>query len=66
VGHGIPEYAHARDVCLFCRSASGIMDSLLVVEFFFLEQLRGLAIEAEGFPVASISMLRKAYQLVAM
>jgi acyl carrier protein len=46
--------------------ASGIMDSLLVLEFFFfLEQLRGSAIEAEDFSVGAVSTLRKAYQLVA-
>jgi hypothetical protein len=33
--------------------------------FFFLEQFRGSAIEAEEFSVASISTLRKAYRLVA-
>lgn len=46
--------------------SSGIMDSLLVLEFFFfLEQLRGSAIEPKEFSVASISTLRKAYRLVA-
>lgn len=45
--------------------SSGLMDSLLVLEFFFfLEQFRGSAIESQEFSVASISTLRKAYRLV--
>jgi hypothetical protein len=42
------------------------MDSLLVLEFFFfLEELRGSAIEADDFSVGAVSTLRRAYRLVA-
>jgi len=45
---------------------SGLMDSLLILEFFlFLEDLRGSSIDPEGFDVASLATLRDAYQLVA-
>ena len=45
---------------------SGILDSLLVLEFFFfLEQLRGTSVDPENFSVASVSTLRNAYQLVS-
>lgn len=44
---------------------SGILDSLLVLEFFFfLEELRGSAIDPDNFSVRSISTMRRAYQLV--
>jgi hypothetical protein len=46
--------------------ASGILDSLLVLEFFFfLEEIRGSAIDADRVSTASLSTLRNAYQLVA-
>jgi hypothetical protein len=42
---------------------SGVLDSLLMVEFFFfLEQVRGEAINTEGFSVQSIATLRSAYR----
>lgn len=45
---------------------SGILDSLLVLEFFFfLEEVHGSAIDADQVSMASLSTLRSAYQLVA-
>lgn len=44
---------------------SGILDSLLILEFFlFLEELRGSSIDPEGFDVASLATLHDAYALV--
>ncbi len=44
---------------------SGLLDSLLVLEFFFfLENTRGAAIAPEAATVEVLSTLRSAYQLV--
>jgi acyl carrier protein len=45
--------------------ASGILDSLLVLEFFFfLEEVRGSAIDPEQVSVEALSTIRNAYRLV--
>jgi acyl carrier protein len=45
--------------------ASGILDSLLVLEFFFfLEEVRGSAIDPEEVSVEALSTIRNAYRLV--
>lgn len=45
---------------------SGLLDSLLVLEFFFfLEGLTGTELDPEDATVESLSTLRNAYQLVA-
>jgi acyl carrier protein len=45
--------------------ASGILDSLLVLEFFFfLEEVRGSAIDSEQVSVEALSTIRNAYRLV--
>lgn len=45
---------------------SGLLDSLLVLEFFFfLEELRGTSIEPENFSVSSVATLRSAYGFVS-
>jgi acyl carrier protein len=45
--------------------ASGLLDSLLVLEFFFfLEGIEGVAIKPEEASVDALSTLRSAYRLV--
>lgn len=45
---------------------SGLLDSLLVLEFFFfLEGLTGTELDPEDATVESLSTLRNAYRLVA-
>jgi acyl carrier protein len=47
--------------------ASGILDSLLVLEFFFfLEEVRGSAIDPEEVSVEALSTIRNAYRLVVV
>ncbi|RAO01967.1 hypothetical protein GAR05_01575 [Micromonospora saelicesensis] len=43
---------------------SGLLDSLLVLEFFFLEGVRGAAIAADAATVEELSTLRNAYRIV--
>jgi acyl carrier protein len=44
--------------------AAGVLDSLAMLEFFFfVEELRGEAIDTKDFSLQSISSIRTAYQL---